>query len=68
MVVTVENARKVMVELDVRKAMGPDGVSNWMMRQCSEEPPSDPALKLLSSNFQNCPFAMKLMSQRGNFL
>ena len=33
--VTVEEVRKLMEEQDVRKAIGPDGISNWILRKCS---------------------------------
>ena len=28
---------KMMEELDVRKAMGPDGVSGWILKECREQ-------------------------------
>ena len=29
--------RKILEEQDVRKASGPDGVSNWMTKECSHQ-------------------------------
>ncbi len=34
--VSYEEILKMMEELDVNKASGPDGVSNWIMKECSE--------------------------------
>lgn len=36
-VVTMENLRNIMGDLGVRKAMGSDGVSNWMLRESKEK-------------------------------
>lgn len=33
----MENVRKIIVELNVRKAIGLDGVSNWVLRECMED-------------------------------
>ena len=35
--VEMNEMRKLLEELDVRKAMGPDEVSNWMLRECKEQ-------------------------------
>ena len=34
---TVEKVKKALQKLDKRKAMGPDGVSPWVLRECAEE-------------------------------
>ena len=33
----VEELKKLMKNLDVRKAQGPDGVSNWILRECRDQ-------------------------------
>ena len=33
--VTVGEVKEMMDDLDVRKAQGPDGVSNWVLKECS---------------------------------
>ena len=35
--VSVEEVKMIMEKLDKRKAMGPDGVSNWILRECSDQ-------------------------------
>lgn len=35
--VGVEELKKLMKNLDVRKAQGPDGVSNWILRECRDQ-------------------------------
>ena len=35
--VTTEEILKMLKELDVNKSMGPDGVSNWILKECSEQ-------------------------------
>lgn len=36
-VVSMESVKKIVWELDVSKAVHPDGVSNWVVRECNEE-------------------------------
>ena len=33
----VQEVKEIMKDLDVNKAQGPDGVSNWIMKECSEQ-------------------------------
>ena len=33
----VQEVKKMMIDLDVSKVQGPDGVSNWIMKECSEQ-------------------------------
>ena len=35
--ITVKEVRKVMEEQDVTKATGPDGMSNWVIKRCSNQ-------------------------------
>ena len=35
--VSVDEVKKMLNDLDVRKAHGPDGVSNWVLKECSNE-------------------------------
>ena len=34
---TINEVRKIMEERDVKKASGPDGVSKWIIRECSQQ-------------------------------
>ncbi len=36
--VTVDKVRIMMEDLDVRKAQGPDGVSDWVVKECRDQP------------------------------
>ena len=36
-VVQKQNAGRLMGSLDVRKAMGPDGVPGWILRECKDQ-------------------------------
>ena len=33
----VQEVRKLLEDLDVRKALGPDSISNWVLKECREE-------------------------------
>ena len=35
--VAINEIRKIMEEQDVREASGPDGVSSWIVRECSQQ-------------------------------
>ena len=35
--VDVQEVKEMMKDLDVSKALGPDGVSNWIMKECNEQ-------------------------------
>jgi len=35
--VDIQEVKKLMESQDVRKAPGPDGVSNWIMKECSKQ-------------------------------
>ena len=35
--IDVAEVKKIMEKEDVRKSAGPDGVSNWILRECSEQ-------------------------------
>ena len=35
--VDVQEVKEIMKDLDVSKALGPDGVSNWIMKECNEQ-------------------------------
>lgn len=35
--VTVDEVRIMMEDLDVRKAQGPDGVSDWVVKECRDQ-------------------------------
>ena len=35
--VTVNEVKTMMEDLDVRKAQGPDGISNWVLKECSNQ-------------------------------
>ena len=34
---SLEEIKDILEKFDVRKAMGPDGVSNWILRECSSQ-------------------------------
>ncbi len=34
---SVEKVKNMLEDLDVRKAMGPDGVSSWILKECSSQ-------------------------------
>lgn len=35
--VDISETKKIMKDLDVSKAQGPDGVSNWILKECCEQ-------------------------------
>lgn len=35
--ITVQEVKEIMEDLDVRKALEPDGLSSWVLRECSKQ-------------------------------